>query len=329
MDNPGTVLSTLALTSAIKYSFSLVSWKQKKKKYELIGKVSEINTYPIKSCGGFGLYSADATRLGIRVNGLYDRHWLVVKPNGDFLTMRQYPQLALIETRVEKDDLVVMASGMTDLRIPLRPPSDRSKLRRCRVWENQLQGQDCGDEVSQWFSEYLKTEGIRLLFSAPELMKVQTESKQHPWGNIVASPGDQAGYQDECCGYLIMNQQSLDELNRKLVEPVTFDRFRPNLVIDGAPPFDEDTWQELAIGEQLNVRILEPCARCQLATINPEKGGKSEDGEPLKTLRRMRCKEKYGNFPLFGVLAAVDEEGPINIGDPVYVLRKPQQDITV
>ncbi|ESP03078.1 hypothetical protein LOTGIDRAFT_95254, partial [Lottia gigantea] len=290
------------------------------KQYGYIGRVSEINTYPIKACGGITLKKAEATRLGIKVNGLYDRHWLVVKPNGDFITMRQHPELACIEINVVpvENEFILTAPGMESITLPIKPKSDRSKVVKCRVWQNQLQGQDCGDEVSRWLSEYLKTEGIRLLFSAPDLIKSQANSRNNLWGNS-ADPGDQGAYQDECCGYLIMNENSLVELNTHLKQPVTFRNFRPNIVIDGPKAFDEDYWKELRIGESLYVRILDPCARCVVTTVDPIFGRRSEDGEPLKTLSSIRCVEGLGKSPFFGVLATVDESGPIKVGDPVYM----------
>ncbi|XP_050406155.1 mitochondrial amidoxime reducing component 2 [Patella vulgata] len=320
-DDPASIIATLAISSALKYTFNIASWLSKKKQYELVGHITHINSYPIKACGGIALKTADATSLGIRVNGFYDRHWLVTKENGDFLTARQYPQLIVVSTRYTDDNLVITAPGMTELTVPLHPSTDRSKVVNCRVWNNHLEGQDCGQEASRWFSQYLMVDGIRLLVSTPELMKSQANSRKNAWGNI-ALPGDQGGYQDECCGFLIMNQASVTELNNHLKNPVTYRNFRPNIVIDGKTSFEEDNWKELLIGKKVNIRMLEPCTRCLVTTVDPEKGVKSEDGEPLKTLSTIRCYKKYGKSPLLGMLGTADEPGRISLGDPVYAIRK-------
>jgi uncharacterized protein len=62
-------------------------------------------------------------------------------------------------------------------------------------------------------------------------------------------------------------------------------RFRPNLVVEGAAPFAEDTWERLRIGE-VTFRQTEPCDRCVLTTIDPDTLDKGH--EPTRTLARHR-----------------------------------------
>jgi uncharacterized protein YcbX len=86
---------------------------------------------------------------------------------------------------------------------------------------------------------------------------------------------------------LIVGQASLDNLNNKLEEPTSMNRFRPNLVFTGGLPHDEDKWTEFKIGKNL-FRGVKPCARCVLTTIDQETGFMGK--EPLATLSNYRKK---------------------------------------
>ena len=55
--------------------------------------ISELYTYPVKSLAGISLETAELERTGLR----HDRQWMVVEPDGTFMTQREFPQMALIE----------------------------------------------------------------------------------------------------------------------------------------------------------------------------------------------------------------------------------------
>jgi uncharacterized protein YcbX len=57
-------------------------------------------------------------------------------------------------------------------------------------------------------------------------------------------------------------------------------RFRPNLVIEGSEAYAEDSWKRIRIGD-VEFRVVKPCARCILTTIDPQTGERSADREPL------------------------------------------------
>lgn len=61
--------------------------------------------------------------------------------------------------------------------------------------------------------------------------------------------------------YLIMTLSSLDDLNQRLAEPVTDYHFRPNIVIKGTKPYEEDSWDWIKIGEETVFRGFKPCTR--------------------------------------------------------------------
>jgi hypothetical protein len=94
-------------------------------------------------------------------------------------------------------------------------------------------------------------------------------------------------------------------------------RFRPNLVIEGSAPFAEDGWKRIRIGTQA-FRVLKPCTRCILTTIDPLTGERSADREPLTTLKTYR--QKDGDV-MFGQNLVADGDGVLEVGMPVTVLE--------
>ena len=111
--------------------------------------------------------------------------------------------------------------------------------------------------------------------------------------------------------FLIIGQESLNELNRRLKEPLPMNRFRPNFVFSGSLPFIEDTWKDFMIGD-LKFRAVKPCSRCVITTVN--QGTAEKGGEPLETLAKFR---KIGNKANFGQNVVGYDEGVIQVGDRV------------
>ena len=63
-------------------------------------------------------------------------------------------------------------------------------------------------------------------------------------------------------------------------------RFRPNLVLDGLPPYGEDAFGDLTAGA-VRLRRVKPCTRCSITTTNQVTGAVEGD-EPLRTLKTYR-----------------------------------------
>jgi len=115
--------------------------------------------------------------------------------------------------------------------------------------------------------------------------------------------------------YLLTNVASLNQLNEQLPQPVSMDRFRPNVVIFGNHPFEEDHWNQITIGQH-QFTTPKPCARCQVVNINPATAKSSK--EVLKTLSTFR---REGNKVMFGMNGCWlgDGECEIEVGDEVKV----------
>ncbi len=109
-------------------------------------------------------------------------------------------------------------------------------------------------------------------------------------------------------------KKGLQDLNSRLESPVPMNRFRPNLVVKGCQPFEEDTWNRIRIGN-VELAVVKPCARCEVTTIDKETLERSK--EPLKTLGKYR-KQKLG--AIFGQNVIPLNEGRIQVGMTVEVL---------
>ncbi|XP_059162886.1 uncharacterized protein LOC131946229 [Physella acuta] len=312
---------TLAATAVTAIAASVYfTMKKKKKVYELVGEVSGLYCYPVKSCAGIKGDVAFCSSTGLVVSGVKDRHFLIVRSNGDFITQRQISKMASIKTSVDGQDLILDADGMASLKVPLSPKLDESKIILCRIFQSTLDAQDCGEEASSWISSVLGEEGLKLVVFIPGVSKRQSVAK-----NSLAK--DQIAFPDKS-PYHLATEESLADLNSRIEKSpngkITMSNFRPTIIIKGAKkPWDEDNWSHLKIGGSVEMRVLAPCDRCLLTTVDPNKSERREDGEPLKTLRKFRIvTEVSSTAPLFGIFAAVDTENSIKIGDPVYAVRQ-------
>jgi uncharacterized protein YcbX len=95
-------------------------------------------------------------------------------------------------------------------------------------------------------------------------------------------------------------ESSLSTVNSWLAnanhDHVPMARFRPNIVVRGCAPFDEDAWYEIGVSpprpdrrpttkdQTITMYAVKPCSRCKLTTVIPDKG---EFGgpEPLRTIQ--------------------------------------------
>jgi len=94
-------------------------------------------------------------------------------------------------------------------------------------------------------------------------------------------------------------------------------RFRPNIVVEGLAPWEEDGWRKLRIGAQY-FDIVKPCSRCVLTTVDPDTGIKDTGLQPLRTLSGFR---KTADGVIFGQNAIHESPGIIHVDDSVTVIE--------
>ena len=214
----------------------------------------------------------------------YDRRWMLVDKNGMFLTQREFPQMALLQVNIKDDKLEVAhkVKPMSKLQIPISNEKANSIV--VNVWNDVVIAKHLGKDSDLWFSDALNLD-CQLVFMDDASDRL-TDSKY-------SSEPKQVSFAD-AYPFLIIGQESLNDLNRRLEEPLPINRFRPNFVFSGGEPFIEDTWKDFMIGD-LKFRAIKPCSRCVITTVNQDTADKAS--EPLETLAKFR---KVSNKVMFG-----------------------------
>jgi uncharacterized protein YcbX len=272
----------------------LLSLRYYDNNYKMNPRIAGIYIYPIKSLGGIAVNQAYAEDQGFR----YDRKWMLADGNNRFLTQRECPRMALFECNLTDEGISVKFQGQEKL-VPFN--NWTGLMYNVIIWDHKVDLQEVSPEISRWFSRHLNRK-CRLL-GIGELYQRKKSFAIPPFETDVSLAD---GYP-----YLILGTSSLDLLNSKLEEPLPFNRFRPNIFLHTETPHIEDEWKEIHFGET-KVKIIKPCARCIITTINQETGIKNI--EPIKTLSTYRLKDK--NI-LFGANAMVLNRGMISMGDKV------------
>ncbi len=264
-------------------------------------RVTQINIYPIKSTAGVSLSESRVLRGGLAL----DRRWMLVQPDGEAITAREYPLLTLVRTQPAKDALVVTAPEMPTLRIPYRLQTDI--LREVRVWGEECMAIAVGAPADHWFREYLR--------QTCELVQM-TDTQPRPVDPDYARSGDSVSFAD-AFPLLLISEASLADLNQRVPQRVSMRRFRPNLVVDGAGPYAEDRWERIRIGAVVFDGVKN-CSRCVLTTVDPDTGIKDRDLQPLRTLGSYRRRPGGGVF--FGQNLVPRTQGAVRLGDTVEII---------
>jgi uncharacterized protein YcbX len=259
--------------------------------------LSEINLYPIKSARGIPLTSARLDDLGLAG----DRRWMVTDPTGRFVSQREVHRLALVHVAVDGDELVVGGAGAPDLRI--RQPVSETPAERVTIWEDECLAQDGGVAAAQWFSRFLGAP-VRLMYMPETTVRIANR-------NYVPEPR-RVSFAD-AYPLLLIGEGSLEDLNRRMEQPLPMNRFRPNLVVAGSGPFAEDGWKTIHVGS-IVMDIVKPCDRCVTTTIDQATGIAGKD--PLRTLAQFR---KWNGQVYFGQNVVHRTPGMVHRGDPVSV----------
>ncbi|MDN0075901.1 MOSC domain-containing protein [Crenobacter sp. SG2303] len=258
--------------------------------------LSQLYVHPLKSGRGIAYSRAYAGLQGL----LHDREWLITLPDGQFITARDEAKLVTLRVTPLAGALLLHAPGRAPI-AALTPVYTEPVA--TTVWRDHFTAQHGDPDVDAYLSDWLGKPCQLLWLGAKPTRSQKT----------IAAPLSFAdGYP-----YLLINRVSLDALNEMLPRPVTERHFRPNLVIDGALPWEEDDWQVLKIGD-IVFDVAKPCTRCVLTTIDPELGERDPGGEPLKTLIRTR---QLPEGICFGVNLVARSEGILEVGAPVEVLE--------
>lgn len=276
--------------------------------------VSELWIYPIKSCQGIPLKTAEVTPKGF----LWDREMMIISRKGKFLTQRQFPQLAKVQIQLGDDSLTLSVSD-DSLQSLTFTPSLQGEEVEVEIWSDRTIAIDQGDLVAQWFHQVLELDSSKQC----RLVR-QSDRHERKVNSIFAvTKQDVVSFAD---GYpcLLTTTASLAELNRRIMDTyqdstltVSMDRFRSNIVAETENPFEEDNWKTIKIGK-LQFAVVKPCSRCIIPTINQHTGDRNELREPLRTLGTFRQFGEQG--VMFGENMIPESSGSISVGDRLEVI---------
>jgi uncharacterized protein len=231
--------------------------------------------YPIKSARGIEVSAAHVSERGLE----HDRRFMLVDDDGHLVTARSHPKLLTVSTALQGNCLIVTADQMPMLRLPLWFMGPE---RRVRVWSDWTLAIDVSEEASAWFSAHLQAK-LRLVW-----MPDHAERRMNP-----EFGPSRISFVDGNPLHLI-SESSLADLESRVGGPVATQRFRPNLIVRGAPAYAEDGWTRLRFGcVELNAH--EACARCMVVNLEPLTGVIGV--EPLRTLAGYR---RHNKAVLFG-----------------------------
>ena len=241
--------------------------------------VSAISIYPVKSMRGISLSASVLKKSGLE----WDRDWMWVDDADNFITQRTVPGLAGIDLQHEKGNFFV---SWANQKLHFPPPDQTGDELIATIWSRKVKCIANLPIISQAVSQYLGKE-----------MRLVRLVKDHKKTHLADSSP-----------LLICSETSLNSLNERLSIDTSMNRFRPNIVLRGIPPFLEDHINELH-GPGYTIRVEKKCSRCIIINTDQYSGKRYE--EPLRTLGQFR---KEGNNIFFGINASVLKEGIIRTG---------------
>jgi uncharacterized protein len=270
-------------------------------------RIASVHVYPVKGLRGDDLRSAVVEPWGLAG----DRRFMLINRDGRFLTQRDHPMLTQAFAGYLPDGgLRVQPTARTGLPELVVPLPTGGELVEVRVWRSTLPAMLGPAEAHAWFSKLVGADTRLVYLDDPTRRAVNPE-----YGQVT----DRVSFAD---GYplLLTASGSLEQLNdwlraeRRIPAPLPMNRFRPSIVVEGAPPWAEDGWRRVRVGE-VEFRVAKPCDRCVVTTIDQDTGERTR--EPLRMLGE---RHRFGQDLLFGLNLIPDNTGRITVGDPVTVV---------
>lgn len=252
-------------------------------------KLASIHVYPVKGARGIALAASDVLRSGLR----HDRRFMLVDANGAFMTQRRHPKLALVDVALGDEAITVGGA----VRVSLDDAEHANLPRRSvTIWDDVVDAVAVPGEASTLFCDVLG-EACTLLYFPRGTHERPSFADAYP--------------------VLVATLASLADLNARLATPVLMDRFRPNLVVEGGEPYEEERHPEIVVGA-VRMRLPKRCSRCDVVMVDPRTAEVGK--EPLRTLASYR---KDGNHAYFAMNAIPECEGRVAVNDAVVYPQRP------
>ncbi len=267
--------------------------------------ISSLHIYPLKSARGVAVDELELDDRG----AAGDRRWMVTDQHHRFLSQREIPRLALLVPAPHHGGLRVEAPGMAPLEVATPRESSGAEAVTGHVWDGACRVLVADAGAGDWLSRFLGCP-CRLVYQ-PDDANLPMARK---YAGILTGPRQIA--LTDGSPLLVIGESSLDDLNSRLAAPLRMDRFRPNIVVRGAAPYEEDAWQTVRAGGVL-LEIAKSCPRCATTTVDQSTGIRGQ--EPLRTLATYR---RNGSDVYFGQNATHHAPGRLCVGDRVEVVSR-------
>lgn len=267
-------------------------------------RITALNVYPVKGCRGIALDSARIAAMGFE----HDREWLITRPDGRFMTQREEPRLALIQTALDGATLRLRVPDGSEVSVPASATGREVEV---TCWKDQCAAFDTGEEAAQFLERYL---------GAPYRL-VRFDARRKRLANPQWTPGVEALNQfSDGFPWLLVSEASLADLNTRLSRQLPMNRFRPNIVVSGLPPFGEDRLHEVS-GGGVRLRRAKGCTRCIVTTTDQATGTRDGD-EPLRTMAKFRFDRALKGVVFGQNMILIDGLGAqLRVGQELAVIR--------
>lgn len=282
--------------------------------------ISGLRYYPVKSCAGIDAASRPVHRQGLAG----DRAWMVVNAEGVFVTQRKYPSMACIAPTEQADGGLLLqhihlGEVVSEVRVPAADIENQRK--KVSVWKDACDAWVCDNEVNQWLTRAVGArEALQLVRYLPESVRLPGNPQRF---------GENTTLFADAAPFLVASTSSLQALNEQLLKqglaPVNMRHFRPNIVLSGLPPFEEQQSLRLTHpGSGLCFRLVDHCQRCAVITVDPDSGVRRENAVPFKQLAALNPMPEQPKAPAFGMNAILEtptNSAVLTVGDRLQVAR--------
>jgi len=268
--------------------------------------ITKLVIYPVKSLQGIEVQQAICLETGLQ----YDREWVIVNDNNQFMSQRNIPAMATIQVNITDTHLVLSHPEHGECTVSLA--NNQADAEEVTIWKDQSLAKDEGQEVSTWLTTALgefRGSPLRLVrFDASRQRIVREKYTQTTDSTLMFA---------DACPYLVVSNESLTALNEALTQnnhlPVSLDRFRGNIEVSDIAPWQEYHAKTIQIN-QVILRGEAPCHRCPMPGIDQKTGSTPEPGQPFKTLMQMTVPEdRSGAY--FGLHATFDKQATSNVSE--------------